>query len=91
MPLPIEAIRTIRGYEPLFRRLLTRWLEVHMQVAGSKLTPEDISAGVAHVFGAITTVQRVRGGNRDKAMAEFREGAALSVEDAKHALCEMAT
>ena len=81
-PLNLDVQRVIRGYEPVFRSMLTRWLEAHLDATGeSNPSVEDVSAGVAHVFSAITQGIEVSGGDPEKALEEYQDGKVYSLEE----------
>lgn len=86
-----ETRRYIRGYEPVFRSMLTNWLKAHLDATG-KATPtlEDVNAGVAHVFDAMNHGIEVKGGDEKKSLEEYHAGEAQSWKEALHGLREVA-
>lgn len=89
--LPLDAKQQIRGYEPLFRSLLTCWLEAYMDATGNtRVTPSDVSAGVAHVFTAISEREFVEGGNDQLSFEEYERGEAKSGSDVLEEIRQMA-
>jgi len=86
-----DAKRVIRGYEPVFRSILTRWLEANLDATGStNPSVEDVSAGVAHVFSAIQQGVEVRGGNPEQAMSDYNEDKCYSWEEVRDGFREVA-
>jgi hypothetical protein len=83
--LPLTAARAIRGYEPVFRSILRRWLEAHIDATGNpSLTVDDVSAGVAHTFSAIQAGLKID--IRGEQVDEIEEGSLISIAEARDEL-----
>jgi len=90
-PLNLDAKRVIRGYEPIFRSMLTRWLEANLDATGNaNPSVEDVSAGVAHVFSAIQQGVDVLGGDHATAMKEYHEGKVHTWKEVRDGYRQMA-
>jgi len=86
-----DVKRFIRSYEPIFRSMLTRWLESHLDATGeTNPSVEVVSAGVAHIFSAITQGVGVSGGQPEEAIKEYNDGKVYSWEEVLNGFSEVA-